>query len=388
MVLFYPPPDSRRLLPPLLASLPTSFVSPRPPPSLLPLLEPILRQRVQHLTATSSSPSDSWLPLLCWQATPAQNLVKLVKDSDAFELHPVSGEIDFGDIEEIKYRRLDEETLQARIVVSELGIAVTYLWCDADSEGGDNGWRVSEVTPLEGESSISVSNWAPSVAEADDESTMRALRAALTQGQDSPTAQGSSSGSGSDPPSDEEDEPEDDGDYWARYDRTPATTPSTKPSEQKHHTNGTTSEEDYFGRYNKTPPTTPLPSATAKRTEYRSKSEGDYFNQYADVQPQLDNDDPSADRKIIGASTLTGNTVASSVTLHFTESSTSSSSTTKAASPKLDPALGSENVLSRHISTSIRGLFDLSKSSGMVKADFVQLVQLELDLLDLDTELA
>ena len=120
MVQYIPTPDYRSLLPPLLACLPTAFVSPRPPPALLPLLSPISRQRVQHLAAIATSSADSWLPLLCWESEPAQRLVDLVSESNAFELHPASGEIDFGDVEKILYRQLDEETLQARMVVTDM----------------------------------------------------------------------------------------------------------------------------------------------------------------------------------------------------------------------------------------------------------------------------
>ncbi len=146
MVQFIPPPDTRLLLPPLLACLPTAFASPRPPPALLPLLSPILRQRLQLLSAHAASSSDSWLPLLCWNATSAEELPGII-ESDKFELHPVSGDVEISDIDQLKYRRLDNETLHARVVVSEYRLGIIYLWCEGDQEGGGTGWRVSEVTP-------------------------------------------------------------------------------------------------------------------------------------------------------------------------------------------------------------------------------------------------
>ncbi|KAL9032118.1 MAG: hypothetical protein Q9180_006688, partial [Flavoplaca navasiana] len=74
-----PPPAAETLLPPLLACLPTAFASTRPPPALLPLLSPILRQRVQLLSGSTSSPSDSWLTKLTWDPTKAEGLAPVVE---------------------------------------------------------------------------------------------------------------------------------------------------------------------------------------------------------------------------------------------------------------------------------------------------------------------
>ena len=93
-----PPPDSRQLLPPLLACLPTAFVSPRPPPALLPLLSPLLRQRLNFLSSGSASRGDGWLPLLSWDAERAAKLTPIVEHME-LEPHPVSGEVEMDDVQ-------------------------------------------------------------------------------------------------------------------------------------------------------------------------------------------------------------------------------------------------------------------------------------------------
>ena len=373
MVSFHPPPDCRSLLPPLLASLPTAFVSPRPPPALLPLLTPILRQRVQFIPATASASSESWLKLLCWESESAQRLTDLVSNGDAFELHPVSGEIDFGDVEIIRYRRLDEETLQARVAVPEVGIAVIYLWCEGDPEGGRDGWRVSEVTPLEGESSTSRSNWSISIAEADEQSEHKMLEDAIRQGQNNSIAPVSNRGSG-DPNIKTDEETEED--YWALYDRTPANVSTNKTPETREKTDASTSEADYFG-------------------------------QYAQVQPALDNDDPSEAHNVVGASTLDGNITTTTdsqlversleatqdhalpngsgpqpADTNIIQPDPHSSNTPSTSIPKLQELAQSQDDVSSHISASMTALYGLARKSGVAKKDFVQIVRSQLDILD------
>ncbi|KAI7012833.1 hypothetical protein KC355_g5283, partial [Hortaea werneckii] len=78
-----PQPDSRGLLPPLLACLPTAFLAPRPPPALLPLLAPVLRQKLNYI----SSGNDGWLPLLSWDKERAAKLPATVERIQV-EPHP------------------------------------------------------------------------------------------------------------------------------------------------------------------------------------------------------------------------------------------------------------------------------------------------------------
>lgn len=385
MVAYIPPPDYRGLLPPLLACLPTAFVSPRAPPALLPLLSPILRQRVQLLAANSSSASDSWLPLLCWESEPAKRLVDIVSESDAFELHPVSGEIDFGDVENIRYMRLDEETLQAKVTVTDLGLIIIYLWCEGDQEGGGDGWRVSEVRPLDGdmEMEMAASKWCPTMADADEKARENMIKEALRQGEDHSAIYGTNDDHNAIKEEQDEDD-DDDNDYWAQYDRTPATqeTPAPLSNPSKHN---------------------------------RTTSDAEYFDRYAQVQPEMDNDDISEDRGAIGESSLNGNIVASSMRIASEPKNRPSEGTYAgqnsagaviadegishpAASPpaglvavsRLEESAESQSIaevaVKQHVSTSIKSLFRLCRSSGMERSDFERMVQTELETLSMMEE--
>ena len=380
MVQYIPPPDCRSLLPPLLACLPTAFVSPRAPPALLPLLSPILRQRVQLLAVPSSSASDSWLPLLCWESEPAKRLVDIVSESDAFELHPASGEIDFGDVEDISYRRLDEETLQARVVVTDLGLIIIYLWCEGDQEGGGNGWRVSEVRPVEGETEVAASHWCPTIPDADEKAEENMMEDAIRQGEDHSAMHGMNNGDSAIKDVQEEYDAGDD-DYWAQYDKTPA--PQRSPARRSNPNNRT-----------------------------KTTSEVDYFNRYAQVQPEMDNDDPSEDRGAIGESTLNGDLMASSMHRasgfvdapsqdtralpnHSGSAIVDEGISHPTATPPADRAAVSrleesaefqsiaEVAVKQHVSTSIKSLFRLCRSSGMERSDFDRLVRIELETLSM-----
>lgn len=378
MVQYFPSPDYRSLLPPLLACLPTAFASPRPPPALLPLLSPILRQRVHLLATTASSSTESWLRFLCWEKEPAEKLVEIVSESDAFELHPVSGEIDFGDVEEVMYRRLDEETLQARLIISDLGIIVIYLWCEGDQEGGGSGWRVSEVRPGEGDTDSPTNSWLPSIDLADEKYNAKMMDDALQQGEDHSVTQGLKNGYLS-----AERSTEDDDDYWAQYDSTPGRTPAPK-----------------------SPPLGTDSTATQNANGHaRSTSEADYYARYAHVQPEMDNDDPSEDRQDFGESTLRGNAVTSAThqppnDTHNTHNGSSeapnvgisqpiaSSPRTRSSTiPKLEETAESqsmtESAVTHHISTSMKSLFRLARSSGIELAEFDRMIRTELDTLSM-----
>ena len=387
MVQYIPLPDPRNLLPPLLACLPIAFVSPRAPPALLPLLSPILRQRVQLLAATSPSASDSWLPLLCWESEPAKKLVDIVSESDAFELHPVSGEIDFGDVEGIKYSRLDEETLQARMTVIDLGLVIIYLWCEGDQEGGGNGWRVSEVRPIETDTDVAARNWCSTIADADEKAQEKMMEEAIRQGEDHSAMQGIKSSDVA-IKGEQEDEPkgddDDEDDYWAQYDKAPTTQGSS------------------------------IPRSNAQE-HMRTTSDADYYDRYAQVQPEMDNDDPSEDRGAMGESSLNGDGMTSSMRRasrpdNFPSQNTHALSNGSraaiadegishpTASPPAGPAAVSrleesaefqsiaEVAVKQHVSTSIKSLFRLCRSNGIERSDFDRMVRTELETLGMMEE--
>ncbi|KAJ5675819.1 hypothetical protein N7462_008716 [Penicillium macrosclerotiorum] len=374
MVELISPPDPRSLLPPLLACLPTAFVSPRPPPALLPVLSPILRQRVQILTSVSTSPSDSWLRLLCWDASKAERLQSIVDDA-SFEPHPVSGEIDLpGDIP-IAYKRIDDETLQAQVRLPEYRLTVIYLWCPDDDAGGGRGWRVAEVLPREGPADDE-SSWAASISEANAQAKEQLFADVLDD-----RAEGQPGNNGPQEQAPEDDD--DDDDYWAQYDATPG---------------------------NKTP----APRTQSSNLPPSGLSEASYFSQYGNVQPAMDNHDPEEEQPEVGPSSLNGDMLASLLRRqvngldakaprtngyaagdvpndeaaralsHPRPASASSTSSDAVARLELEAESQStyEVGVKQHIGTSIKSLFRLAKATGMSRVDFQALVQTELELLE------
>lgn len=375
MVELIPPPDPRTLLPPLLACLPTAFVSPRPPPALLPILSPILRQRVQILTDVSTSSSDSWLHLLCWDAAKAERLQSIV-DGATFEPHPVSGEIELNEDLPLTYKRIDEETLKALVVLSEYDLAVTYLWCPTDDQG--RGWKVGELLPREAPADDE-HTWASSIGEANEQAKEKLFADVVGtdhQVQSTNVEQAQ----------EEDDDDDDDDDYWAQYDATPGRTPGVKT------------------------PAPPGPSNLGP-----GQSEASYYSQYGDVQPALDNHDPSEEQSEVGPSSLNGDMLASLLRRQFEGMGNESPRTNGYAAedvphheagrrlshprPESASSNSSEHVakleqeaesqssyevgVKQHIGTSIKSLFRLAEATGMSRIEFKSMVQTELELLNL-----
>lgn len=394
-----PPPDSRELLPPLLACLPTAFVSPQPPPALLPLLSPLLRQRLSFLSSNDRSRSDGWLSLLSWDAERAAKLGPIVERID-LEPHPVSGEVEMDEVRPAKYRRLDEETLQARLDVEQFELLPIYVWCETDEHGGTGpGWKLAEVRSLE--DLEDGTQWYDGVSQAND-AAQRSRSLSVPQ-----TSRGGSSQL--EPvesmTSQENDEGEDD-DYWASYDRTPGRTPAQKRS--------------------------PAPNANTSSqagNRQRTQSELDYYARYGhEVQPAMDSHDPDEEHPEAGESTLNGDSLLQSRQPQQPQQSQQSArpisrpngtSMFPADTPNLTLApptndleapraisptsshgssverleerarLMSEQeapdraqiAIQQHISTDIKSLFRLARSTGMEREDFERIVKTELECL-------
>ncbi|KAI7279117.1 hypothetical protein KC343_g962 [Hortaea werneckii] len=395
-----PQPDSRELLPPLLACLPTAFLAPRPPPALLPLLAPVLRQKLNYI----SSGNDGWLPLLSWDKERAAKLPATVERIQV-EPHPVSGEIEFEDVRPAKYRRLDQETLQARLEVEQFDLLPIYVWCENDEHGGTGpGWKLTELRCLE--DLEDGTEWFDTASEAND--------AAQTRSTAAPQTTNGPNGNPTLSVPDEADDDDDD-DYWNAYDRTPSQTPGQNPSPA---------------------PAQPPTSTTRGRTQ----SETEYFSRYGEVQPALDNHDPDEDNPALTSdSTLTGDALLRAQARHLETSgtippnlnpSTSSTSQGQASNKPHDSALASldrslemprplspgssssggggsrvgrleqeaeamgrggggggagnesaQRAIKQHISTDIKSLFRLARSAGMKRAEFEELVRRELSVL-------
>ena len=360
MAPYFPPPDPHALLHPILACLPSAFASRRPPPALFPLLSPILRQRVRLLSETSSDSSDSsWLPFLCWESNDASELTSIVEMAD-FEPHPVSGEVELGEISRPQYRRLDEETLQSILKVLDMGLSVVFLWCTGDQEGGKDGWRVSEVRPLDTNSDRTSRPWSDSVDEADD-----GLRESYLSGRDEPQnelSKGSFNGSKSQAVVNDADD-----DYWARYDQTPSQTPSDEPRSSR-----------------------PKDEST----------DADYFARYARVQPAMDNNDPSEETENRTLLEPNGDLLslqgrrdppkivskgpqdeAEDGIIHTRPSSSNSSAIVSHLENSADKQFRAEFAIQQHISTSTKSLFRLARGAGIDKSEFERLVKTELEVM-------
>jgi hypothetical protein len=370
MVELINPPETRELLPPLLACLPLAFVSPRPPPALLPLLSPILRQRVGVLSSLSTSSTESWLQLLCWDAGKAERLQSVI-DGATFEPHPVSGEIELPDELPVTYKRVDDETLKAQVPLLEYSLTVVYLWCPTDEEGGGRGWRVAELLPREGPADED-STWTSSIGEANAQTKDNVTTDVLGAVEEEKTQENDVDN-------------DDDDDYWARYDSTPgAKTPATRAASTKLGPSGL--------------------------------SEQSYFSQYGDVQPAMDNHDPEEEQPEVGPSSLNGDMLANLLrrqvdgdrnsedeprtngyspenvpsdeaarALNHPRPASASSGSSDAIA-KLEQEAESQSTyevgVKQHIGSSIKGLFRLAKATGMPRAEFQALVSTELELLD------
>ncbi|KAK5691455.1 hypothetical protein LTR97_011448 [Elasticomyces elasticus] len=390
-----PPPDARELLTPLLACLPTAFLAPQPPDALLPILSPILRQRVAFL-APSTRTENGWLPLLQWDAGLAAKLPAVVEKIQ-LEPHPVSGELELEDVRPAKYRRLDDETLHARLEVDEFKLLPILLWCEEDEQSGTGpGWKLAELRTLEDLDDGAA--WFDGISEANDASSTHSF--AVPQ----PTTNGRQAHVVPTPDEQDDEEEEDDGSYWAAYDRTPGPrTPAAKRSPAPR------SHNDTSGRQ-------------------RTQSELEYFDRYGDVQPALDSHDPDEDMgaEVMGESSLNGQVLPqqpqsqplqqrslyppddpnkahdSAIATALTQSLSGSSTLPQPRAISPTSSHGSVDRLEQqaaamsnrddgderaqlgtkqHISTDIKSLFRLARSVGLSRSDFRETVERELSVL-------
>ncbi|CAK7235244.1 hypothetical protein SBRCBS47491_009227 [Sporothrix bragantina] len=411
------PLDPRDIVAPLLPSLPVAAIASQPASGVLPLLSPILRQRVQFLSASSSEP---WIRLLAYDSAKAAKLAEIAR-SARFEPHPISGEIEIdwddsttgGDAAEraveTRYKRLDVETLQALVLLRDLDIVVRLVHCEGDKEGDStSGWRIGEVSVPDEPHAFALFGGHATVAEAErvySEKTSQSQRAEPPKSISIPAQ----------PAMDENDDEDDDDDYWARYDATPARTPAVKRS--------------------------PAPSSLRQgvsshnaNTDADAEAEDAYYAQYDSVQPAMDNHDPDEvmeDEEGPVSSGLTGNTVIPSVVpnildqnrvsaaaaannehavvddeyevdherlanlVHPRPASASSHSSSVGGGSggsgvlvtKLEESAGrqeqSEFGVKQHVSRSIKSLYMLARASGIDRDEFEQLVKTELDMLSM-----
>lgn len=275
---------------------------------------------------------------------------------------------------ETKYKRIDQETLQAMASLRELGLEVKLVWCVGDELGGGDGWRIGEVCGLESTSS----SWGESSISAAEETFKSAQQ---------PTPINTHNGTNGDTiftPADDED---DDDDYWAQYDNTPARTPAPKedPSPQQNLSNGLSGPSDELS----------------------------YYEQYASVQPAMDNHDPDEAQQNGAVETSLGRdevthellqhlassraepgpepdhlAYAAGISQPRPASSTGSSGSSTVARLERRAARHEQGVVGvkQHISTSVKSLYRLSRVAGIEREEFERLVRTELECLALMDE--
>ncbi|KAF4996021.1 hypothetical protein FGRMN_4769 [Fusarium graminum] len=380
------PPDATQLLAPFLPALPPSAISTEPAIGILPLLSPILRQRVKLLSPSSTEP---WIRLLCYDQAKIPELIQIAQGG-SLEPHPVSGEVevDWDYDAETRFRRVDEETLQALVALSSLGLAFQLIYCVGDHEGGGDGWRVGEVTVTDKPSPFSLFGGASNIEEAERQYRETQAKKVTDQPKDTNNLSVPDDGHGDE---------DDDDDYWARYDATPARTPAQKPSPAPHS------------------------KTTSQAGGVRAASAEDaYFAQYDNVQPAMDNHDPDEEEiaaQIVpplglghaqesaeatelnetqGAWTLAeldksdlspaqnDDDTKNPALLHPRPASSASSNGPDTVA-KLEASAGKQTQnefgVKQHVSRSLRSLFMLSRASGIDRHEFESLVRAELDIL-------
>jgi hypothetical protein len=397
------PPNVRNTVTPVLSALPGAAASTEPATTVLPSLSPILRQRVQLLSSATTEP---WIRLLTYDPSKVAKLTSVARSGD-LDPHPVSGEVevDWDHGVGTKYKRLDQETLQAMAVLDDFQLFFRLVYCTGDPDGGGDGWRVGEVGIVDAPT-VAAFGGSPNIEEA--ERSFQATRPkanGLSVTSNSYAASNTKSGWSAQATVDEEED--DDDDYWARYDATPSRTPAMKRS--------------------------PGPGAAAQRGQaddrpsQSTEAEDAYFAQYDSVQPAMDNHDPDEEAnlkehaehigpipplglakpepaKVDGATTNNGLTLAQPVpikpeSVHSSGSRNSQEESWVLAHPR--PGSASSNAsqtvarleeaaesreqtefgVKQHISRSIRSLFLLSRASGIDREEFERMVRTELDVL-------
>ncbi|KAK3300923.1 uncharacterized protein B0H64DRAFT_27018 [Chaetomium fimeti] len=396
------PPDVRNTVTPVLSALPGAAASTEPATTVLPSLSPILRQRVQLLSSATTEP---WIRLLTYDPSKVAKLTSVARSGD-LDPHPVSGEVevDWDRGVSIRYKRLDQETLQAMAVLDDLQLFFRLVYCTGDPDGGGDGWRVGEVGIVD-PPTVAAFGGSPGIEEAERLfETTRPKTNGLSVTSSSHAAGNTKSGWSAQATVDEEED--DDDDYWARYDATPSRTPAIKES-----------------------PAPRGPAQTAQADNQPSQSteaEDAYFAQYDSVQPAMDNHDPDEEANLkehgehvgplpplnlakpepakVDRATTNGPALAQPIpikpeSVHSSGSRNSQDESWVLAHPR--PGSASSNAsqtvarleeaaesreqtefgVKQHISRSIRSLFLLSRASGIDREEFERMVRTELDVL-------
>lgn len=309
------------------------------------------------------------------------------------EPHPVSGEIEIGEVPPARWQKLDEETLLAGLEVKDCGLMGVYMWCEGDGE--KEGWRLHELRPLGGDDVVK-DKWFDSVSAATDAAAAAAAATGDVPQSNGTPAQLATVGSTQLANEDDDDDLNDD--YWASYDRTPGRTPAQKRSPAP-------------------PPSTLLNGAGGGSARSGlSQSEVEYFARYgAEVQPAMDGHDPDEEAlppetSVTPSSTLAGAapclglanlhppapmypSSAAQVdaeqqhSLSMPRPLSPASSSSHGSVDKLEEQAAAMSAAQRgirqHIGTDLKSLYRLARSVGMERGEFERVVRTELELLGL-----
>lgn len=302
------------------------------------------------------------------------------------EPHPVSGELELEEVRPAKYRRLDEETMQAKLEVDQFEILPVYVWCDKDDHGGtEPGWKLADLRTSEDNEDDA--EWFDSQPEANDAARIH-----------------SSTGQQSSVPQVETIQASEDDDYWNAYDKTDEERTTAEPSAAA---GAKTTDADYYARYGE------------------------------EVQPAMDSHDPDEADGAPGQSTLNGDSLlqAESARAPSSQAIAEQADYLRSLQPHsswkpqdsafqtaMEQSINGEQELSmprpispsgshssidkleeraakmstrsdssdraqlsiqQHISTDIKSLFRLAKANGMSRTDFSDIVQRELGVLSI-----
>jgi hypothetical protein len=305
-------PNIQGIVTPVLSALAGAAVSTQPPPEVLPSFSPILRQRIHLLSASSLEP---WIRLLTYEPSKVAQL-KQIALSGILDPHPVSGEIevDWDREVDVKYKRLDQETLQTLVIIKRLSLFFRLVFCTGGPGDGGDGWKVGEVG-VTSPTLLGLFAGFDSIREAEESfqatKTTTNVRLSVNGGLASSGAQGGRSA----PAPAADGETDSDDAYWARYDATPSRSPNLKRSPAPRalaqasqpeipRSGSAEAEAAYFARYDAMPSQSPdlkrspAPRALAAAPQPEiprggsAEAEDAYFAQYDSVQPAMDSQDP------------------------------------------------------------------------------------------------
>lgn len=308
-------------MPALLAHLPLSITSLQPPPSLYPLLAPIMRQRVSLLLPSLPS-ADSWVSLLSWSTDDGSRLSAHLASQDLAP-HPVSGSFEIGNLKLSGYRKEDEETMKSSIQLPDWGLEIHYIWVANDPDGEDDGWKVID---LHSTSVTHDSKWFTTIggaAEAFLEAKVSPQQKTPVLNFEMPTQNLQNFV--------EENEDE----YWDSYDCTPARTPS-------------------------------VPNRTT------ANDEASYFDSYSNVETviksELEGRQPRNDMQAFSPRSSEVSVAASTPPTNVSSYMQSSVHTQ------------SDIAIKQHISATMKSLYRLARGAGIDREEFGSLVRTELTM--------